>query len=127
MLTIRAAQMAAFRESRVGDFVDGMTHYLATEYPRHWDRLGEVGMRSFVERSVATAAGMGIRLEGAVGALIELWLVYGERFERSPEREWVRNILAHPRLPDHVKVEAIQDRLDARTGGRVLVEHPVTT
>ena len=124
MLTIRDAQMGVFRQARLGAFVDRMTRHLETEFPSQFERLGPSGTRAFVERSLASAAGLGIKLEGALGALIEIWFVYGEQFERAPEREWARNILAHPRLPDHVKVAALQDRLDQTSGGRVLVAYP---
>lgn len=124
MLTIREPQMTVFRDARVAAFINDMSGYLARAYPQQTARMGRAGTKEFVRRCVRSASALDIRLEGAIGALIERWLVYGERFERAPDREWAGNILAHPRLPDHVKVSAIQDRLDARSGGRVLVEYP---
>jgi hypothetical protein len=124
MVTIRSAQLAVFRQARVRAFVDRMTGHLATEFPTLFDRQGKERTRAFVERSVASAAELGIKREGAVGALIELWFVYGERFERAPAREWARHMLTHPRLPDYIKIEAIQERFDQASGGRVLVSYP---
>jgi len=123
MMTIRAAQLAAFRRANQLGFVERMTQHLASEFPKQFGGLGFERTKAFVERSVTSAAGFGIKLEGAVGALIELWFVFGERFERAPSREWARGVLGHPRLPDHVKVEAIRDRFEQDCGGRVLVAH----
>lgn len=122
-LTIRDAQLSMFRQLRVAGFIDNLVAYFAGEYPSHAARLGAEGLRTLVERSIEAADTLGIRLEGAVGAFIELKLIYGENLERSPDREWARNILAHPTLPDYIKVGAVQDRLSERAGGRVLVVH----
>lgn len=51
MLTIRGSQMAVFRAVRVVSFIDEMTGYLATEYPKQHERLGATGTRAFVERA----------------------------------------------------------------------------
>ena len=126
MITVRDAQVAVFRQARIDAFVHDMVHYIAAEYPTHYARLGPAGTREFVTRTLASATRMGIELEGAAGVLIELWLMFGEQFERSPDRVWARKILAHPKLPDFVRVEAVQNRLLERTGGRVLVVVPET-
>ena len=124
MLVIRESQMAAFRSVRINRFVDDMVDYLAAEYPTHCDRLGKEEIRAFVDRSIAAATRLGVDTEGAIGVLAELRLVYGEDLQRAPDREWARNILAHPRLPGYIKVEAVQNRLSERSGGRVLVPFP---
>jgi hypothetical protein len=123
MLTIRDSQLEALRQVRIQLFVDDMVAYLSGEYPTHCARLGPVKMRAFVERSIEAAEHLRIVTAGSVGVLTELRLVYGERLERAPDREWARNILAHPALPDYIRVGAVQDRLSERTGGRVLVAH----
>jgi len=105
-------------------FVDQMARYLAAEYPLHCRDTTRVELHEFVDRSVRAAVAMGIDTEGAMGVLAELRLVYGESFERAPDRAWIRNILAHRRLPGYVKIEAIQDRLSEKTAGRVLVPFP---
>lgn len=124
MITIRESQMDVFRQARIDAFVGDMVRYIATDYPTHYQRLGPAETRAFVLRSMDAASRHGIELEGAIGVLIELWLMFGEQFERSPDRVWARNILAHPRLPDFIRVESIQERLLARMGGRVLVAVP---
>lgn len=121
VLTIRNAQLDVFREARARQFRDQLVSYIAAEYPRHFDRLGAEGTRAFVERSIESAARLGITIEGSVGALAELWLVYGEALERAPDREWAQNILAHKELPAYIKIEAIQGRIYEKTGGRAMV------
>ena len=124
MLVIREPQMAHFRHVRMQKFVDNMVDYIAAAYPTHCERLQKNEIRAFVDRSIAAAARLGVNTEGAIGVLTELRLVYGEELERAPDREWALNILAHRRLPGHIKVEAVQNRLSEKTGGRVLVPFP---
>ena len=124
MITVRDSQVAVFRQARIDAFVHDMVQYISAEYPTHYQHLGPAGTREFVLRALARATRMGIELEGAVGVLIELWLMFGEQLERAPDRVWARRILAHPRLPDFVRVETVQNRLLERTGGRVLVAVP---
>ena len=124
MLVIRESQLARFREIRIKRFVDQMVRYLAEEYPIHCRDMTRPELRDFVHGSVRAAAAMGIDTEGATGVLTELRLVYGENFERAPDRVWIRNILAHRRLPGYIKIEAVQHRLSEKTGGRTLVPFP---
>jgi hypothetical protein len=121
VLVIRKPQMALFRRAGRQTFADDMVNYLVAEYPAHCAGLTRAEIRAFVERSIDAAAKLRITTEGAVGVLIELRLVYGENLERAPDREWARNILKHERLPGHIKVEAVQNRLLESTGGRLLV------
>ena len=123
MLTLRKAQISILQQSQIEQFIANMVAHIAREYTTHHARLGSENARAFIKRSIEAATALGIKTAGSVGALIELWLVYGEQFERAPDRQWVRNILSHPTLPDYIKVGAIQDRLAERAGGRVLVAH----
>jgi hypothetical protein len=102
-----------------------MINYITSEYPQHCGRLGPDGTRAFVERCVEAAMRLGMETEGGIGGLIELRLLYGEDLEHAPERVWARNILAHTRLPDHIRIETVRNRLSELTGGLVLVPHPI--
>jgi len=124
VLTVRASQIADFRRIRLNRFIEDMLGYLAAEYPVHFEQQGPDAIRALIERTIESAAGIGVTTLGAVGVLIELRLVYGENLERAPDREWARNILAHKKLPGYIKVEAVQNRLSEKTGGRVLVAFP---
>jgi hypothetical protein len=122
VLVIRESQLAQLRRVRIQHFVDAMVEYLTGEYPTQCAALGAREVRAFIERTIAAGARIGVDTEGAIGVLTELRLVYGEQFERAPDREWALNILAHQRLPGYIKVEAVQNRLSEKTGGRSLVE-----
>jgi len=124
VLIIRESQLARFRAIRIKRFVEQMLRYLLAEYPVHCRAMKRSQLREFVHRSIEAATAMGIDTEGATGVLTELRLVYGENFERAPDRLWIRNILAHRRLPGYIKIEAVQNRLSEKTGGRTLVLFP---
>jgi len=124
VLVIRESQLARLRQSRSKRFVDQMVRYLRAEYPVHCRDMARFELRDFVDRSIEAATAIGVDTEGAMGVLTELRLVYGENFERAPDRVWIRNILAHQRLPGYLKIEAIQNRLSEKTAGRVLVPFP---
>jgi len=95
VLVIRESQLARFRGIRIKRFVEQIVRYLVAEYPVHCRDMKRSQVREFVHRSIQAATAMGINTEGAIGVLTELRLVYGESFERAPDRVWIRNILAH--------------------------------
>lgn len=123
MLTIRTPQLDALRRGLLESFVPETASYLCAEYPRHFAQMGHAGMLAFVERGLGAARALRFESKGAIVALLELWLVYGERLERAPRREWAQNILSHPRLPEAVRIDAVRDRFEELTAGRVLVVH----
>lgn len=127
MLTVRTAQLAAFQQARTQGFVDHMLVHLANEYPRNFSQLAPDQARALIDRTLVAAAQWGIKTQGAIGVLAELRLVYGEKLERAPDRQWAMNLLAHPTLPDYIKVGAVQERLSQRAGGRVVVMHQAPT
>lgn len=121
MLTVRTPQVAALSAAKVQHFRDRMAKHLAAEHPGRCEAMGEQGTMELIQRGIDAGARHGIDTEGAVGVLIELMVEHGERFERSPDRAWVHEILAHPTLPGQLKVTLIRDRLAARAGGRRVV------
>jgi hypothetical protein len=122
MLVIRDAQFADMARKAVEDFRSGLVKHLLDNYPQSCGAMGgEKGVRAFVQRGIDRAKRHGIEHGGAITILLELFIQFGENFERSPVREVARNILAHPSLPDDAKVGAIRDRHDEHTRGRILV------
>jgi hypothetical protein len=121
MFVIRDAQLDVLRRHALNRFVDQLVSHVTSEYPRHCTALGEEGTREFVQRVIRTAAGYEVTTVGAVAALVELMLQFGEGFERSPDRVWATNILTNSTLPDYLRVGAILERLATSIGGRVLV------
>lgn len=126
MLIIRPEQMAAFREQALGDFEDQMAAYLSVKHPSTMQSMGWTALRGMVRQARAGGAGYGIASSRALGAWIELWLLFGEDLANAPDRGWVLGILKQTDLPDSVRVERIGERLFAHSGGRaVRVVHPV--
>jgi hypothetical protein len=121
MLIVRREQVAVFRADAQRRFAERMRAYIADEYPRRYEALGEEGTKELVQKGIEAAEGYGIDTEGPTAVLIELMVDFGEKLERSPDRAWAERILAHPALPGQVKVTAIRERLTERTGGRPIV------
>ena len=124
MLTIRDEQMTAFRKDAGRAFAERLTDHLLAHFPSSSAALGgRKEVHAFVVRTMVKAHGFGIKSSGAVSTLAELTIQFGEDFERSPIREWTRNILAHPELPGSVKAEAIRERHTEATQGRVMIRY----
>jgi hypothetical protein len=120
MLVIRAAQLDVWRQSSVDAFTARAVQRLASVYPDAYAKLGDDGARALVARAIDTGARHGIDTEGGVSALVDLMVQVGERFERSPHAEWARKILAHPKLPGELKIQALVGRIAAATQGRIV-------
>ena len=124
MLIIRDAQIAALGRSAADRFTVSVCEYLTVHFPGPAARLaGLPGMQAFVRRGIQKASGFGVATEGAVTVLLELWIQFGEDFERSPLRAFARNILANPDLPGTAKAELIRDRHQEISGGCVMVPY----
>jgi hypothetical protein len=121
MLIVRDAQLDAFSAASIGNFEVRMVEYLETEYPTRAESLGVAGLAELVRQGIQSAATHELRSAGAIAIWIELILQFGEDLKLSPERAWAGRILAHPRLPDHIKLEVIRERLTAGTAGRPIV------
>jgi|SRR5580698_618850 hypothetical protein len=123
MLTIRRQQFEALEQASRRNFRDRATAHIAAEYPEYFSEAGEEGTRRLVLAGIEKAAAHGITTEGAVLVFIELMVEVGTDFGRSPDRNWVYKILAHPTLPGNCKVDAVQKRIRSRTQGRSIVVH----
>lgn len=120
MLTIRSQQLLSFQENAREQFIDRMCAYTAEEHSEWHKRQGDAKAREFVTQCVERAKTHRIETKGAVAIYIDLTLQYGDDFDRSPDRAWAMKTLAHPALPDYVRMEAIQERLESKTQGRKL-------
>jgi hypothetical protein len=124
MITIRDTQVAAFRQSAIDAYALDAAKHLLTNFPGPSAALGgETGVRAFVQRGIERGRQSGVETEGAVTVLLELWIQFGENFERSPLREFTKNILAHPTLPGDAKADLIRGRHEELTGGCVVVPY----
>ena len=124
MLIIRDSQAASLGEAAADRYANDAVNHLLLHFPQPSAALGgAAAVRAFVLRGIQRAAQFGVDTRGAVTVLLELWIQFGENFERSPLRVWTGNILAHPTLPGAAKAEAIRDRHAELTGGCVVVSY----
>ena len=121
MLLIRTQQLAVFERDARRAFEDRLVSVVASEYPPSYEVLGEPETRQLIGRAIALGEANRIVTEGGVTALTGLMIQFGETFERSPDRDWAREILAHPKLPGRLKVDLLLERMAGRTQGRVVV------
>jgi hypothetical protein len=122
MLRIREGQMAAFASAAVRQFADDLQEFLKFHFPQPCRALGgDVEVTAFVQRAIRESQSVGVDSANGVQALATVWLQFGFRFERSPLREWARNILAHPSLPGEAKARSIFERHEAETQGSILI------
>jgi hypothetical protein len=124
-LVIRQAQLHALTESleerRAREFDESVLADLAENHPEAYAALGEPAVQDFVNRARKIALEHRFESAPAIEGLIDLMFEYGERFQYAPDGAWARDVLAHPSLPDHLKVTLISTRFAKRTGGRRLV------
>lgn len=120
-LTITQAQMELLAEKARLRFEDRMVAHVAAEYPGRFAKLRPEGTRALVRAVIARGAACNVSTEGAVAALIELWVAFGPEFERSPHQADALELLEHPTMPAGLKLSLIQELLTALSGGRAIV------
>jgi len=124
MLVIRTQQLTVFERDARRAFEDRLVSIVASEYPPSYEVLGEPGTRQLIRRAIALGEANRIVTEGGVTALTGLMIQFGETFDRAPDRDWAREILANPNMPGRLKVDLLLERMAGRTQGRVVVaEH----
>ncbi|MBP8307702.1 MAG: hypothetical protein KAY46_10585 [Burkholderiaceae bacterium] len=121
MLVIRQAQFDVFIEQAGRNFENGMADYLQSEYPALTEPMGRAAVLDLVKRARRAAARCQVHNAGAVGAWIELWLLFGDDLKRSPDRAWAQRFLRNHVLPDYIRLEQVRERLLSRTGGRAVI------
>jgi hypothetical protein len=122
MLTVSKGQLAHFGAMRRGSFVDRLWRHLAEAYPSWSVALSEPDARAWVAQAVEFGEQSGVRSAQALATLVELLVEFGDGFANSPDAGWARDLLAHPNLPDRLKVTLLSERMRARSAGRRVVE-----
>ena len=122
-LVIRSEQMTVLGEASVSSFENRMLRQSAAAYPDQYSEMGETGLRNLIRRVIKTARAHGIDTEGGVAVLLELMILFGEKFERSPERKWANEMLRDPDLPGLLKIRLIRERIMSSTQGRPVVPY----
>ncbi|HEU5402694.1 MAG TPA: hypothetical protein VFU86_15135 [Terriglobales bacterium] len=124
MLTIRQEQLAILQNHAASEYLQRMVEHLLEEFPENCKALGgRAQVEAFAKRALAGAQRHGVTTKGPCLTFVELVLQYGDDFERSPIREWIHNILAHPVLPGDAKVGFIGERIAEQTQGRTLIAY----
>jgi hypothetical protein len=123
MLQIRTPQFESFQRVLLEQYVETTVNRLLEHFPDPCASLfnGRDQVKAFVTRGIDNAIGLNVNTPSAITALLELWLQFGDNFERSPVRAWAMNMLSHPDLPGATKVDVIRDRHLELTGGCVMV------
>jgi hypothetical protein len=120
---VRKAQLDALGQQRREAFVTKLVDLIRLDFPQKAGSLEPEALEGLVERAIDFARVNHIGSEGAVIAFVGLWLEYGEGFHAIPDRAWAESLLAHPTLPDTLKVAMVRDRLMSRVQGRTIEVH----
>ena len=86
----------------------------------------EAGVHGLLQAVIEEGRSWRIESEGAVAVLLQLTLMFGPRFERSPDARWAQTLIANTTVPESLRMQMIRDRLAARTQGRSVVRHPAS-
>jgi hypothetical protein len=114
MLTIRKEQMDAFVVDLLVQYKERLLRELAAAFPEHFSRLGEKGMKAFIEHGVDTALQYRIKSEKDVAGFITIALRTTGDFDAMIQSEPVRNILEDDNLSGQYKVHLIHLQLTGR-------------
>jgi hypothetical protein len=118
MLTIRKEQLRFFSRESDEKFIGKMVDYVRSEFPLQFQELGVDGTRSLIEKVMALGLQHRIESPGAMAVLLQLSLMFGEKFEHSHEAAWANQMLATHSVPDTARMDMIRARLTSVTQGR---------
>lgn len=96
MLQLTHDQVALLGAGARERFVKGLAPALAPLWPAVAQRLGD-RLDSFVELAVEHAQRYGLSSGAAVATYVNLWFLWGPRFDEQSGFEWAREILLDPR------------------------------
>jgi len=112
MLLIRPDQLQAFRTSRIGIFEDAMVQHVCSYYPEESAAMGDQQqVRALLRRTIEHGRSFGFTTEKDLAALINLTVVYGERFEDLLPDADVKEILQDADLSPATRIKLILDLL----------------
>jgi hypothetical protein len=103
MITIRPAQMQAFRQAAFKQFEDEVAGHRVKFNPRHCKALGEEGVRRVIRLGFARAAEHGFTNRGPLQFYIDLMFMFGSDFDTDPQMAWAAEILVDSRLTDQME------------------------
>jgi hypothetical protein len=103
-------------------FRNRLVRRLAADFPSHHAAIGDAGLMDTVKHAIKWGPNLGVETSGAISVLAELLLVYGPELRDSPDRAWAIGILSNSSMPGQLKVRLLRERLDSRSGGRLIVK-----
>jgi hypothetical protein len=112
MHQIRAQQVALLREARIREFQTRMVNHVFTQYPEEAAQLGSRdAVLALINRTVAHGQTLGFTTERDLAALIDLTVVYGERFEEAIGDPEILEILHDQEISASSRVELVLELL----------------
>jgi hypothetical protein len=119
-LRIRKEQMDALDRHMASVFVDQTVVHVRRYFPAQFSALSEAGTRELIAYGIERAAAHGFVAQSDVGKYIDIMIVYGRDFDRSPALPWARATLGDPSLSNpEIRINALCDEAVAwqSTGG----------
>lgn len=126
MWVIRTPQLDSLALARDEQFAKRMAQYARTDFPAAYQQLGETGVLALLRSVIDTGRPLGIESEGSLAVLLQLTLMFGPQFERSPDAGWAQTLMANRSVPESLRIQMLRDRLTSRTQGRSIVRHPAS-
>ena len=108
MLRIRSEQLDAFRLAKIGEFETRMLRHVESNYKKEFAALGGAEpVLELIRRTIAHGQHLGFTAMRDIAALIDLTVVYGERFEDHTEDPAIRDILHDPEITPSSRIELV--------------------
>lgn len=122
MLTIRRAQLEAFRKSLTDTLHVRLARDLRSTCPRQTASMSDEELKAFCSREVPVARKYDVVAEDDLRRYLVFVLRYGQGFGADPETGWAGQILQRPDLEAHEKLNLMEEYerfgQGERTGGR---------
>lgn len=105
---ISPAQMQAFSDYMLRQFIDAMVKSLGGAFPEQRQELGDQKLRQIIDRGIGRAREHGVLLERDVERYLRCLLRHGEDFGRSPETAWAQEILSTQAITGTAKMDRVE-------------------
>jgi hypothetical protein len=111
MLVIRREQLDALVATGQERFVREMMRYLRSGFPDRLETTTEPELRELVWSGMQRAFRYGLESRTAAAKFIELTVVVGPDFDKSPEAEWLLPVLEDTEMPGDERAEYVYRQL----------------
>lgn len=105
-MILRDAQIQSITEARHQSFITRLMAHFELLWPDHVAALAP-NYRLWIEDACNKAATYGLSTEQDVARYINLWFVWGARFERRPEHAWALEILLDGQRTSFIKAHQL--------------------